>query len=1050
MKCLSRIRLFSAATLVSLTCSAFPHTVQPPRSTTSFVCGTSLERNRNAHARARYHQSRLLQRNAVERGRALLAVPAQELQQDMGDVAVMEDDGSLITEANAFDLMQRSFRFEPVSNSNYRVVISSTVFDASGGERVLLEDDDAALIQLGFGFTFFGRGHTSVYLNSDGNLTFGESDTAFTARDLGRFSSGPPRIGPFFADLDPPSGRVSIRRDPDGILFIWDSVPRFEPSGTLEFNSFSVKLFASGNIEFAFGERVLAAQSVVGISPGSSIGGITAVNFSDGLPVASAAGTVVEVFSDRFEVSESAVARKFFENHPDDYDHLNIFLDFDYDLGGNAYAYEINVKNEIRGIGQPIEDYSAEYGSSGRLRSLLNMGTLTGPGRYPEDPNQVFLGTNSTLGIMGQESGHRWLAFTPFQDGTQRSYAILGRDLAHWSFFFDSDGSVMEGNDIEDRGANLGIQRFKTVGATYTYSLLDRYIMGLVGSDEVPTMFLVENTYGTLRQPSSNPQVGVVFGGTRKEIAVESIIAANGQREPSVYGAPKVFRQAFILLSRRGQPAHENQISKVQRIRDAWVRFFNEQTGDRGWIVTDLQRTPGTTSSRILIPYFQGNRDRYTGVALANWGTTPADVRFTAYDNSGNPLRSPTNIINPRVITIPPLSQIALLAEQIHGLTLEDPRNGWIEAESTSSQVTGFFLDGDVSQTFLDGAVASGRVDKSLYFGRLGETLRYRTLLDVVNPASTPAQLTLTLLNQAGQAISTASRTLNPRGRLAEDLAVVFPSASALQGAGYIRLNSSQEVVAYESVDGGESIFALPAQPSSTATRLFSAQFASGRAGNIRYFSELNLINTSPQERNLEITLVGNSGIPIAIPGNPASVRIAAGAQYLARGEAIFGLPDAAFADSLLEGSLVVSSDGPGVIGDVTFGDPLDERFIASLPLETSPVSNLVLSQVAQGTAGGTKPYFTGLAIYNPNGAGVAVTIDVYSENGKKTGSAVLNLPSGNRISKTLPQLVPAISEQVRGYIRLSSAGGPIVAFELFGDQTVDFLAAVPPQPISP
>ena len=50
----------------------------------------------------------------------------------------------------------------------------------------------------------------------------------------------------------------------------------------------------------------------------------------------------------------------------------------------------------------------------------------------------------------------------------------------------------------------------------------------------------------------------------------------------------------------------------------------------------------------------------------------------------------------------------------------------------------------------------------------------------------------------------------------------------------------------------------------------------------------------------------------------------------------------------------------------------------------------------------------------------------------------------------TLPQLVPAISSQVRGYIRLTVTGGSIVTFELFGDQGLEFLAAVPPQPITP
>ena len=151
-----------------------------------------------------------------------------------------------------------------------------------------------------------------------------------------------------------------------------------------------------------------------------------------------------------------------------------------------------------------------------------------------------------------------------------------------------------------------------------------------------------------------------------------------------------------------------------------------------------------------------------------------------------------------------------------------------------------------------------------------------------------------------------------------------------------------------------------------------------------------------------------------------------------------------------MQGSLTISCDGPGVLGDVTFGDPVSQRFVASLPYEVAPSANIVLSQVAQGMAGGTKPYFTGVAIYNPNPTGVVVTIDVFSEQGDKTGTAALSLSGGNRISRTLPELVPAITNQARGYIRLTADGGPIVAFELFGDQTLDFLAAVPPQPINP
>ncbi len=977
-----------------------------------------------------------------------LAAEPVALQRDVGDVAVIDDDGTLVTAANQLDLKQKSFRFDPAGNSTYTVATSARVFDPTGGTQVLnLNDDDSRLEALGFFFPFFGREYNTVYLNSDGNLTFGVSDVASTARDLGRFSSGPPRIGPFFTDLDPRGGRVSIRTESDGIVFIWDSVPAY---GTQQYNSFSVKISRNGSIEFLFGTTLSIPDAITGISPGSFQGGVSAVDFSQDLPTTALGGTIAEVFSSTSSVSETGIAKKFFENHPDVFDHLTVFLNFDFDLGGNAYAYELNIKNEITGINLPIDDSSADYGSNGRLRSFLNMGTLSGPGRYPADPNQKFLGTNSTITIMGQESGHRWLAFTPFQDGSIRSYTILGRDDAHWSFFFDSDGSVMEGNDIEDRGPGLGIQEFKTVGATYTYSKLDQYIMGLVGKEYVSPMMLVENKYGTVLTPSSPPEVGVTFGGNRRDITIDSIIAANGTRVPAVNDSPKVFRQAFILVSKQGLPATQDRIAKVQKIRDEWVKFFNAQTGGRGWLITDLQDSPRTTPARILIPYFQGSSERYTGVAFANWGTAPADVTFTAYGNDGKPLATPSNIINPRVIAIAPSAQIAMLAEQIHGISLQDARNGWIQANSTSSQVTGFFLDGDVSQTLLDGAVASDNPQKVLYFTRLDSDPGFRTLIDIVNPADSGAQLTLTLQDAKANVLETVSRTLNAHGRLAEELPTLFPGVTHIGTDGYVKVTGNTGIVGYLSIEGTGSLSSLPGQSPSEATRLYSAQFASGRAGAIRYYTELNFVNTSAQVRTLEVTLVGNDGIPVSTGTNPFRITLDPGNQYRARGEAAFGLADAAFTDSLVQGSLSIACDGAGVVGNVTFGDPVSGSFVASLPYETGPSANIVLSQVAQGAVGGTKPYFTGVAIYNPNPAGVVVTIDVFSEQGNKTGSAPLRLGGGNRVSKTLPELVPAIANQARGYIRLTSSGGPIVAFELFGDQTLDFLAAVPPQPINP
>jgi len=103
-----------------------------------------------------------------------------------------------------------------------------------------------------------------------------------------------------------------------------------------------------------------------------------------------------------------------------------------------------------------------------------------------------------------------------------------------------------------------------------------------------------------------------------------------------------------------------------------------------------------------------------------------------------------------------------------------------------------------------------------------------------------------------------------------------------------------------------------------------------------------------------------------------------------------------------------------------------------------------------QGSVGFGKACFTGAALYNPSSSDLTVTVDVYSEDGSKTGTSTFRLVKGGRVSKTLPELVPSITNQIRGYIRIHSAGGSLVAFELFGAQDLSFLTAVPAQPIAP
>jgi hypothetical protein len=182
--------------------------------------------------------------------------------------------------------------------------------------------------------------------------------------------------------------------------------------------------------------------------------------------------------------------------------------------------------------------------------------------------------------VLGQEVGHRWLAFLEFRDRTgQRSQALLGRGLAHWSFFFDSDASVMEGNDIED----LGGGSFRTTASVQRYSQLDQYAMGLLTESQVPSFFYVESPTNVVpsRDAESAPRVGVTFNGTRRDVLIQDVVAIEGPRIPSAADSSKVHRQAFIYLLSAGRSQDASQIDKADRIRRQWEPFFQQATDGR-------------------------------------------------------------------------------------------------------------------------------------------------------------------------------------------------------------------------------------------------------------------------------------------------------------------------------------------------------------------------------------------------------------------------------------------------------------------------------------
>lgn len=498
---------------------------------------------------------------------------------DIGEIAVVQDDGDLIAPPNTFDLRGSGVRFTRNGSGGYDAQRADGTFRGTLGRQLTLTDDDSAAAPVAFGFPFFGQTVTEAFVNSDGNVTFGEGDSASSERNIARLMTGAPRVALFLADLDPSAGgRIYVNAAADRYTVTWCSVRGFESTRTI---TAQMTLLPDGAIEFVYstGTNNLL-DAVIGVSPGRT-GEFEPVDLSAAGPTGGGAAAVGERFAERGELDNVALLRKFYETHPDNYDQLIIWTDAP--LIRDAFAYEITVANEIRGIGVPLFDASRDFGSGGRLRSLAVMDWIN---KYPDDPRQKFLGENSTVSVMGQEVGHRWLAFFDFRDHTgTRSGSLLGRDDAHWSFFMDSDASVMEGNDIED----LGGGSFRTAGAVSRFSLLDQYAMGLVEPGDVPPFFYVQSPANTTRTSDSAPQVGVTFNGTRRDVLVQDIIAIHGDRVPTAAAAPRVHRQAFILVSSAGSTPAASAIAKVDRIRLEWEAFFRTATDGRMTAVTTLR-----------------------------------------------------------------------------------------------------------------------------------------------------------------------------------------------------------------------------------------------------------------------------------------------------------------------------------------------------------------------------------------------------------------------------------------------------------------------------
>ena len=520
--------------------------------------------------------------------------------EDISDTAVFQDNGTLVIPPAKFTLKNRSILFTPDGASDgfgYRISADEIDFNSDFGSRLgyflgsngELEDADNAYRDVnlqGAQFPFFGVAYDTMYVGTNGYITFTRGDTSARISPSA-LATELPRIAPLWADLEEvDSGSIYYTRLNDRHIITWNKAGQPSYDGL---STFQAVLYDDGRIAFVY-KKVKAQAALVGISPGNSATGAQPVDFSNP-PSERLAGPLFETFAKEKRLDLPAILRAFYRTHSDSFDTVYIWTNFAFD-NGLFIAHTFNIRNNINGIGLAIFNRGPAYGSPAELGSIIAMGNVAD---WPKNPDAYMVGLNSAISIVCHEQGHLWLAYIHFDADNQVKDDLLGRENSHWSFLADTrtsaDGgysSLMEGNAWRDSGGGI----FTTIESAVNYfTPLDQYLMGLRAANEVGEIpYLVTDPQLKEFLHEKSPAAGFSMSAVRKTTSVAQIVDREGPRIPDVTTSPKVFRVAFIALTEQGSTLSSSELEKISGYRNAIVRYFSTATGGRGSLDASLNR----------------------------------------------------------------------------------------------------------------------------------------------------------------------------------------------------------------------------------------------------------------------------------------------------------------------------------------------------------------------------------------------------------------------------------------------------------------------------
>lgn len=452
-------------------------------------------------------------------------------------------------------------------------------------------------------------------------------------------------------------------------------------------------------------------------------------------------------------------------------------------------------------------------------------------------------------------------------------------------------------------------------------------------------------------------------------------------------------------------------------------------------------QTPSQTS---YMPILQATDSGDIGLALSNPTLAEVTVTLTARDFAGAAM-SGAGITNPATITLPASGQRALRAVEIFGTGISG-KTGWVQLQSSSLAVKGFFLVFDSRVSFIDGAELQTQPSSRIIFPKVSGSASSPTTISFVHTGTgTVPFAALAFYDNNGTLVARNFMTLTPQSGFSGPITALMPEVAGLEGYAVLETTGTpfsspvETLVGFETYRNNADVAALNAVPDSAATRIaYLPHLASGGG----YTTRLSLVNYGFQAQTVKITADALEKDGVA--QTPASVSvertIPANGRLEEAASSLFSLSGS----SLYTGYVKWETQGNtrGVIGYLDFGTT-DGVLLSAVPAQATSYSDLFFSHIAEGLG-----YYTGIAFLNTNTQTTTINVDVFNKDGARVASTTVTLPSGQRRSRLFSELFPGFATQLGGYVRVT-ASRPVFSFELFGSRTsLSFLANVAAQGI--